>query len=98
AAFGLTLAGLPAEPPKGDNPPQQKAEPAPNAREEMSVGGRVLDAEGKPFAAAVAVVVEPKVQHGGGELASGEARVVGRGKADASVEGSERSTAAAPIG
>jgi RNA polymerase sigma factor (sigma-70 family) len=89
----LTLVGVgagwlgwspPAAQGEAKAPPAAPAALAAAEKQEMTVTGRVLDADGKPFAGAdVAVVAEPKVAYRGGDLSAGRPEVLGRGKADA---------------
>jgi RNA polymerase sigma factor (sigma-70 family) len=61
-----------------------EAEPASEGGNQMTVGGRVLDAEGRPLAGAdVAVLARAKVARRAGDLSSGGIGVLGRGKTDA---------------
>jgi RNA polymerase sigma factor (sigma-70 family) len=58
--------------------------PALKTAKEMTVSGIVLDADGKPFAAAeVAVLAARKISRRGGDLSSGGTEVLGCGKTDA---------------
>ncbi len=89
AGTGMLASGPPAVPAAAQEPPKERppvagAGPARQDEARMTVSGRVLDADGKPFATAdVAVMAAPKVAHRGGDLSSGGARVLGRGQTDA---------------
>jgi RNA polymerase sigma factor (sigma-70 family) len=81
---GLLASGPPSAAEKGE-PKAPAAEPrTADGKKEMTVSGRVLDADGKPLAGAeVAVLAWPKVPRRGGDLSSGRPRVLGHDKADA---------------
>jgi RNA polymerase sigma factor (sigma-70 family) len=80
----LLASGPPPDADRSEPPAPAAAEPkAADAKKEMTVSGRVLDADGKPAAGAeVAVLAQPKVAHRGGDLSSGGTQVLGRGKTD----------------